>query len=121
MVDTSELERFANALENTKGIDNAIGNAFYNSLDDTIAESAKRDHKFQNRTGLTQRSIDVEVDGSLGSVFVPIDPEPNRVGVEYVQYLVNYDPFLDNAFDKEIRNFTKEFEREIFEEIKELY
>ena len=119
-VQTRELENFAKALENPR-IDDAIGNAFYNSLDDTIADDARQNHRFTNRTFLTERSIYTEVDGNIGSVFVPIVPETNKVGVEYVQYLVNYDPFLDIAFDNEIGNFVKQFERDLREEINELY
>ena len=43
------------------------------------------------------------------------------MGVDYVQYLVNYDPFLDIAFDREIGNFTKQFEKELYEELNEIY
>lgn len=120
MVNTRELEDFVNALENPR-IDDAINNVFYNSLDDTIADDAKKNHAFTNRSGDTQGSIDVEVDGAIGSVFVPIEPESNRVGIHYVKYLVNFDPFLDIAFDNEIGNFTKQFERDLREEINELY
>ena len=122
MVNTRELEDFANALDNQIGIDNAINNAFYNSLDDTIADSARKDHAFTNRSGTTEKSIYTEIDKNLtGSVFVPIIPETNKVGVSYVEYLSNFDPFLDIAFDSEISNFTKQFEKELFEEIKGLY
>jgi hypothetical protein len=120
MVNTRELENFANALKNPM-IDDAINNVFYNSLDDTIADDARENHAFTNRTKLTEQSIYTEVDKMVGSVFVPIVPESNKVGVHYVQYLVNYDPFLDIAFDNEIGNFVRQFERDLRDEISEIY
>ena len=119
-VDLRELENFTNALSSPQ-IDDALNNAFFNSLDDTIAESARKDHAFTNRTGLTEKSIYTEIDGNLGSVFVPVVAESAKVAVPYVEYLVNYDPFLDIAFDSEIRNFVSQFENELREEINELY
>jgi hypothetical protein len=120
MVNTRELEEFARALENPR-IDDAISNVFYNSLDDTIGDDARKNHAFTNRSFLTERSIYTEVDGNIGSVYVPTVPESNAVGVPYVQFLVNYDPFLDIAFDNEIGNLYKQFERDLREEINELY
>lgn len=120
MVNTRELEEFANSLESPRVFD-AIDNAFYNSLDDTIADDARANHRFTNRTGDTEKSIYTEVDGDLGSVYVPVVPEANKIGIPYVVYLVNYDPFLDIAFDREIGNFRKQFEKELYEELKEIY
>ena len=118
MLNVRELESFSESLNS---FDDAIDNAFYNSLDDTIAEDARKNHAFTNRTGDTEKSIYTEVDKDLGSVFVPILPESNKVGIPYVKYLVNYDPFLDIAFDRKLGSFRKEFEKELTAEINELY
>ena len=118
MLDVRELEEFVNSLD---GLGDAVNNSFYNSLDDTIADDARKNHAFKNRTGDTEKSIYTEVDKDLGSVFVPIVPESNKVGIPYVKYLVNYDPFLDIAFDRKQGAFVRQFERELTAEINELY
>ena len=119
-VDVGGLEALAKRLE-SPAFDDAIQNAFYNSLDDTVADGARMGHAFTNRTFLTERSIYTEVDKNVGSVFVPVQPEADKVGVHYVEYLVNYDPFLDIALDKNINKFSSQFEKELADELEEVY
>jgi hypothetical protein len=88
-----DLRKFVNRLEKTDKVLGAIDSAFYNALDDNVADKARnivaRDHK---KTGTMLRSIYTEVDKSFGNVFMPLENEGGLIGFDYFEYVHDGSP-----------------------------
>lgn len=79
-IDTSELERLSNRLEDTQSITKGIENALFNASS-VVSNHAKKDHLFKTRTGLLENSIFTEVTGLVSEIFVSTDK------VKYAEYI----------------------------------